>query len=82
MEGGLKMKLLLKFFSEDNGRESSTRLFCAVIVLSAIIDWQHTVWLGTEPWNPNYEVLGLVAYALGIKVWQKKLEEKGKEDKL
>lgn len=73
------MKLLLKFLSEDNGRESSTRLFCAMIVLSAIVDWQHAVWLSDGGWNPNYEVLGLVAYALGIKVWQKKMEEKIKK---
>lgn len=72
---------IFQFLEEDNGNFSSTRLFALLLVISAIIDYQHSIWvLGI--WKPTIEVVGLIISAIGIKVLQKGKEEKPLIEKL
>lgn len=69
------MDKLMGFLQEDNGGNSSCRLILYMIALSAIIDWQHAVWT-VGVWKPNYEIVVILLSTMGLKVMQKKFEEK------
>ncbi len=70
------MHKLCEFFAEDNKNLSSSRLLMFLVVLSAIVDWQHAIWLGSGKWEPNWEIVGILLGTVGAKVVQKKFETK------
>jgi len=53
------MQKLYELFAEDNKNLSSSRLLMFLIGLSAIVDWQHAIWLGSGKWEPNWEIVGI-----------------------
>lgn len=67
---------ILEFLKEDNGSFSSTRLLTLLIVISAIIEWQHSIWMMSGIWTPSWETVGIITGVLGFKALQKGKEEK------
>jgi len=67
---------IFEFLKEDNGHFSSTRLFALFIIITAVMDWQHAIWIGNGIWQPTYQTVGLIAGVLGFKVLQKNSEQK------
>jgi len=47
-----------------------------IIVISAIVDWQHAIWLIVGGiWHPDLAVIGLICGVMGAKVVQKRYEK-------
>ncbi len=70
------MDFLTNFLKESNGNPSSTRLMTLAVLVTALIDWQHAIWMTNMAWNPNPEVVMIILGVLGLKVGQKFTEEK------
>lgn len=66
---------IFEFLQENNGGFSSTRLLTLLIVISAIIEWQHAIWMLDGIWHPDWSTVGLIAGVLGFKVLQKDKEQ-------
>ena len=64
---------LLELLKDNENKLSSTRLFMLLVAISCIIDWQHAVWT-VGVWSPEWDVLIFTASVLGLKLWQKKVE--------
>ena len=71
---------IVEFLQEDNGSYSSTRLLTLLIVISAIIEWQHAIWTMGGIWHPDWSTVGLIAGVLGFKVLQKGKEQTVNEE--
>lgn len=70
---------IFEFLKEDNGTFSSTRLFSFMIITTAVIDWNHAIFVLGGVWTPSYQTVGLIAGVLGFKVLQKSAEQKTKD---
>jgi len=73
------MRTLLEFFTETNGRLSSTRLFVFIVIVMFVIDWSINIYRGIN-FMPSPQTLAVIIASFGLKAGQKAIEEKDKRD--
>lgn len=61
---------------------SSARVFTAIMVIGAFIEWMHEIFIGSGIWNPSVTTVTIIIGAMGNNVVQKKLEKNNMQEKI
>lgn len=69
------MNKLLEMVSGTNGI-SSARVFTAIMIIGAFIEWMHEVFVGSGVWNPSATTVTIILGAMGNNVIQKSIDIK------
>lgn len=74
----IAMRFWKKIFEDDNGNPSYIRFSSFLLVIAFIADWVNTSIIRGELFDPAYSIVMLIFGVLGIKAWQKGIENKQK----
>lgn len=68
------MKKLLELISENNGQLSSIRFLSFAVVGAFIVEWMRFAFTHDIAYTPSWETVVLIGGILGLKVFQKNIE--------